>query len=209
MTDRAQPGAIDSVIRNNELGEALGAGSDGWVVPASQPTRSAQRYGDLDETAFSAFDESSSSSSLTVTIGAGEAFLDGWLAIDTPTDIGLAASTAGQTVVVSWNPDAVYDSQTDATRDDADDVVIDLESNVDDLDPKLPLWTFDTDGSGVTSVVDERDIGSTATPDQLRATDVLRVPVYPDKASIPTDLPAGTIVFAEQETSFFGEDGTN
>jgi len=105
--------------------------------------------------------ETSSSSSLTVTIGPGEAFVDGWLATDSSIDVDLTANTAGQTVGVSWDPDAVYDPDTDADRDAADRVVVALESNVSSLDPFLPLWTFGTDGSGVASVVDERAVGVT------------------------------------------------
>ena len=167
MTDRAQPGAIDSIVRNYELGDALGQFSDGWVVPADEPTASAQRS-DLDETAFTAFDETSSSSSLTVTIGAGEAFVDGWVATDASTDVELAASTSGQTVGVSWDPDAAFDPNSDADQDDADRVVVALESDVSALDPFLPLWTFETDGSGATNATDERQIGPTVGPAALR-----------------------------------------
>ena len=166
MTDRAQPGAIDSIVRNYELGDALGQFSDGWVVPAAEPTASAQRS-DLDETAFTAFDETSSTSSLTVTIEPGEAFVNGWLATDSSTDVELAASTSGQTVGVSWDPDAAFDPNSDADQDDADRVVVALESDVSALDPFLPLWTFETDGSGVTAVVDERQIGPVVGPTAL------------------------------------------
>jgi len=193
--ERAQPGAIDSLVRNYELGDALGQFSDGWVVPASEPTASAQRS-DLDETAFTAFDETSSSSSLTVTIGPGEAFVDGWLATDTPTDVDLAASTTGQTVGVSWDPDAVYDPDTDADRDAADRVVVALESDVSSVDPFLPLWTFDTDGSGATSVVDERQIGSAVIVSKtvadkidanvVSASSEMNIPAYPTRSDVPS-----------------------
>ena len=424
MTDRAQIGARGSPIHTIEYGEGFGQYSDGWVVPADEPTRSAQASSKIDETVLNAFDASWSSSTLTVTINPGEAFADGWLARDSSTDVDLAASTNGQTVFAGWDVSAVFSENEHANRDAADTVIVGLEAAFQDLDPKVPLWTFDTDGpgtaltdrssngwdgqfvntpewsapleqngedidpqysldytngytaaqidvpatrdgitivarfttdtetdggqalveadqhliqienlasgegryhawsntsgpankatppnglsagetyevvwtydygtdmgdfyhnaenidtytaghldeinpideiktgayrsgernlmgrmdrvlmydrkltnsevsdvyngdapeagkiieydytggAGVTSVVDERDLGSTATPEQLRAQDVLRVPVYASKADIPADLPAGTIVFAQQERSFFGEDGTN
>jgi len=209
MTDRAQIGARGSPIHTVEYGEGFGQFSDGWVVPADESTRSAQASSKIDETVLNAFDASWSSGSLTVTIDPGEAFVDGWLARDTSTDVDLAASTNGQTVFAGWDVSAVYSENEHANRDAADTVIVGLEAAFQDLDPKVPLWTFDTDGAGVTSVVDERDLGSTATPEQLRAQDVLRVPVYASTADIPADLPAGTIVFAQNERSFFGEDGTN
>ena len=206
--DRAQPGAKGSLTHNLEAGAAWGQFSDGWIVPSTQPSRPARGETSIDEAALNAFAETSAADSLTVTIDPGEAFVDGWLARDTSTDVDLAASTNGQTVFAGWDVSAVFSENEHANRDAADTVIVGLEAAFQDLDPKVPLWTFDTDGAGVTSVVDERDLGSTATPEQLRAQDVLRVPVFASKADIPADLPAGTIVFAQQERSFFGEDGT-
>ena len=420
--DRAQPGAKGSLTHNLEAGAAWGQFSDGWIVPSTQPSRPARGETSIDEAALNAFAETSAADSLTVTIDPGEAFVDGWLARDTSTDVDLAASTNGQTVFAGWDVSAVFSENEHANRDAADTVIVGLEAAFQDLDPKVPLWTFDTDGhgtaltdrssngwdgqfvntpewsapleqngedidpqysldytngytaaqidvpatrdgitivarfttdtetdggqalveadqhliqienlasgegryrawsntsgpankatppnglsagetyevvwtydygtdmgdfyhnaenidtytaghldeinpideiktgayrsgernlmgrmdrvlmydrkltnsevsdvyngdapeagkiieydytggAGVTSVVDERDLGSTATPEQLRAQDVLRVPVYASEADIPADLPAGTIVFAQQERSFFAEDG--
>ena len=84
-----------------------------------------------------------------------------------------------------WDVSAVYSENEHANRDAADTVIVGLEESFQDLDPKVPLWTFDTDTDGVTSVVDDRDLGSTATPEQLRVQDVLRVPVYGSRADIP------------------------
>lgn len=159
--DRVQPGAEGSRTRNIEVGEALGALSPGWIVDANNPTRSAQRFASLDETQFAAFDASYSGSSLDVDIQPGEAFVDGWLGRDTVTTITLSASTASQRVALGWNPDAVYDSGVHATRDEADEVVIDLESNFDSDDPHVVIWEFDTDGSGVATALDHRNIGRT------------------------------------------------
>lgn len=109
--DRAQPGARGSTNRNIEFGETTGQYTDGWIVPADDPTLSAQRYTSLDETAFNEFDATYSADSLTITIDPGEAFVDGWLARDEPTDIDLATNDAGQKVVIGWNPDVIYDDQ--------------------------------------------------------------------------------------------------
>jgi hypothetical protein len=76
-----------------------------------EPTLSSQRYTSLDETAFNEFDATYSADSLTITIDPGEAFVDGWLARDEPTDIDLATNDAGQKVVIGWNPDVIYDDQ--------------------------------------------------------------------------------------------------
>ena len=157
MTDRASPGAKGSIIRNVEMGEIYG--TLGWnkVIEASDPSRSAQNDSDIDETAFNEFAATYSSTSLTVTIDPGEAFVDGWVARDVSTDVTLDASTSGQTVYVGWDHTAIYDSSTHTTRDEADTAIIGLESDFNALDPKLELWTFDTDADGVTNAVDERN----------------------------------------------------
>ena len=77
MTDRAQPGAIDSIVRNDELAQALGQFSDGWIVPGDDPTPAAQRREDVDDEALDGFDLSHSPTSLEVTVEPGEAFVDG------------------------------------------------------------------------------------------------------------------------------------
>lgn len=167
MTDRVQPGALGSRTYPMEVGDAVGQFSPGWIVPASDPTLSAERWAGIDETAFTEFDATYGGGSLDVDIGPGEAFVSGWLARDISTTITLAASTAGQTIVLGWNPDATYDDQVHATRDEADEVFISLESDAQDDDPYVPIWEFDTDGSGVTDVTDLRDLGPTHRPDRL------------------------------------------
>ena len=157
--DRAQPGARGSTNRNIEFGETTGQYTDGWIVPADQPTLSAQRYTSLDETTFKEFEASYSADSLTITISPGEAFVDGWLARDEQTTLDLEASAAGQTVVVGWDPDAIYDDQQHDTRDEADTVIVDLENNTDSTHPVVETWVFDTDNDGVTNALDRRTIG--------------------------------------------------
>jgi hypothetical protein len=157
--DRAQPGARGSTNRNIEFGETTGQYTDGWIVPADEPTLSAQRYTSLGEDAFNEFDATYAADSLTVSIDPGEAFVDGWLARDVATGIDLAADMNDQVVVIGWDPDAIYDDQQHDTRDEADRVIVDLEKNVSEMSPTVVVWEFDTDNNGVTNVTDHRKIG--------------------------------------------------
>lgn len=160
MTERAQPGAQRSIAHNIEIGEALGNLSDGWIVPSDETTLSAQRS-DLDETAFTEFNSTYSATSFDVDIGAGEGYVDGWVAKDVPTTVTLEPNTAGQIVVLGWNVDATYDSSIHAKRDGADEIYVALESDVPQNDPHTPIWEFDTDGSGVINATDHRTVGLT------------------------------------------------
>lgn len=131
-----------------------GGAGDGYVSPASEPSDIAVQDGGITESNLNAFAQSNSGSSLDVTIDGGEAFIYGaWTAIDTQTTVTLSASTADQTVYVGWN------------KDGTNDVIVGLDSAFDNTsgntDEKIPLYTFDTDGSGVTSVTDDRTIGKT------------------------------------------------
>lgn len=161
MTERVQPGAKGSRYRGIEMGEAASAGGN-FIVPASDPTLSSSRYGTLDETAYNAFALSTTAGSLDVTIAPGEAFVDGWLAKDTPTTVTLEPDTDGQEIVVGWNPDAVYDEAVDSSRDGADEVLIDTRANIDamtQLKPYMVVHSVSTDASGVTASRDRRALG--------------------------------------------------
>lgn len=154
MTEKANP----SVNRPAEAFKTAGAiaygghGSGGFVVDGANPTQISVQDSGITEGNLNTFAETSSASSFDVTIDPGEAFVFGsWLAIDTSTTVTLASSTAGQTVYVGWN------------KNGADDVIVGLASAFSsasgDTDERIPLWTFNTDGSGVTSVTDKRQIG--------------------------------------------------
>jgi len=154
MTEKANP----SINRPAEAFKTAGAiaygghGGDGFVVASGSPTDISVQDGGITEADLNAFAETSGGASLDVTIDGGEAFVFGsWLAIDSSTTVSLSASTAQQTVYVGWN------------KNGADDVIVGLDSAFSsatgDTDERIPLWTFDTDGSGVTSVTDERSIG--------------------------------------------------
>jgi len=150
MSDRAQPGAVKSLVRNDELAQIFGQFSDGWIVPGSDPTPAAQRRGDIDETALDAFALSTSASSLDVTVAPGEAFVGGWVVRDVSTDVTLPTNSTTE-IVVAHDVNAVYDPDTDADRDAADRVVVDTGANVPSDIPRAVLWTVETDGSGVVS----------------------------------------------------------
>ena len=139
MTDKVNPslnrraGSFETATASI----AMGGGTDGYVVEGG-PTDAAIDDDDLDESAMNAFEETSSSSSLTVTIDAGEGFAGGaWMARDVSTTVTLAASTTDQIVYAGWDKDA------------GDTVIIGLESDFADLDQKIELYSYDTDADGV------------------------------------------------------------
>jgi len=164
MSDRAQPGAVKSLVRNDELAQIFGQFSDGWIVPGSDPTPAAQRRADIDESALDAFTVSTSTSSLDVTVQPGEAFVGGWVARDVSTDVTLPANNTTE-IVLAHDVDAVYDPDSDADRDAADRVVVDTGSNVPSDIPQVVVWTVETDGSGVTAASRGAPVGPTITPE--------------------------------------------
>ncbi len=149
MTDKVMP-SFGRTARSREYTAALayGAGSaDGVVWDDGRLVEDSE--GDLATGALNAFAESHSSSSFDVTIDTGEAIVRGaYLARDTTTTVTLSSSTSNQTVYLGWK-----DGQ-------ADTVIIGDSSSFGTHDPSVAIWTFDTDGSGVTSVTDERDLVS-------------------------------------------------
>lgn len=150
MTDSVIPS-----VGGNSDGYILGriiefaGGSSGWIQESST-AKLADNDSRLNQSnvPLNAFGESHSSSSFDVTIDTGEAFIGGsWLARDTTTTVTLSSSTTGQKVYVGWDADAT------------ETVIIGKSGAFASQDPKLHIWTFDTDGSGVTSATDKRSIG--------------------------------------------------
>lgn len=126
-----------------------GGHSEGWVVPDTMELltdiNSSLGAGPLNQ-----FNETSSGTSYDVTIETGEAIVGGaGLARDVTTTVTLSANTAGQTVYVGWS------------HQSNDTVRIGLAGDFVSDDPRIPLYSYDTDGSGVTNVVDERTLGET------------------------------------------------
>jgi hypothetical protein len=166
MTDRVQPGAIDSIARNDELAQIFGQFSDGWIVkPSSQPTPAAVRRPEIDETGLNGF-ALVSTSGFDITIDSGEGFVGGWCARDSPTTISIPANTTA-TVVLAWSLDAVFDPVSDQTRDLADEVRVDLARNIDPQYPSTDLFRVSTDGSGIIDTTDQRRLGPTVSADSL------------------------------------------
>lgn len=161
MTEIVNP-SYDVPISSYNLAGAIahsGGTEDGYIRPGTDPSEMARVDGQLDHSTFTAFDQSSSSSSHDVTIHPGEAFVYGsWLAIDTDTTINLDGSTAGQTISVGWD------------RSQGNVVQIDKDGNFGEADRRIPIWEFDTDGSGVTSSTDLRPIGKSFGADAISAT---------------------------------------
>jgi hypothetical protein len=150
MTDRAQPGAISSLVRNDELAQALTSFTQGGIVSGSDPTDASIRRSDIDETALDEFSLTSSASSLDVTVAPGEAFLGGWLCRDTNTTLTLPPN-ATTDIVIGHSTDALFDPNVDPDRDAADEVIVDISSNVPADIPLVVAHRVETDGSGVVS----------------------------------------------------------
>lgn len=154
MTEKSNP-SINRPITAYETAGAIaygGHGSNGFVVDGADPTELAVQDAGIDEAPLNSFVETSTASSLDVTIDPGEAFVFGsWIAIDTETTVSLAASTVNQTIYVGWN------------KNGTNDVIIGLPDAFSDAsgdtDERIPLFTFDTDATGVTAVTDERTLG--------------------------------------------------
>jgi hypothetical protein len=207
MTDRVQPGAIDSIIRTDELSQVFDQFSEGWIVETGT-TPAARRRSNIDETALNSF-TLVSTSGLDVTIDAGEAFVGGWCARDVQTTISLPPS-ATSTVVAGWSLDASFDPDVDANRDLADVTIVDLESRTDPEYPVTELFEVTTGSSSVTTTTDLRRLSPTATVDTVDVAEALELPVFPTEADIPSGLGEGTLVFVSdnQETLRVGSADT-
>lgn len=152
MAQKVNPSANRAAESFKTAGTIAHAEGDGYIVGQNSPTQIVVQDADLLEGNMAEFSESSAGNSLSVTIGAGEAFIFGaWLAIDRDTTVDLDASTTGQEVFVGWD------------KDGADNVIIGkagaFSTSVNNSDPKIKIWEYDTDSTGVTGVRDFRTIG--------------------------------------------------
>ena len=164
MTDKVNP----SINRPAEAFKTAGAiaygghGEGGFIVDGSDPTEIAVQDAGINEGDLNTFQQTSSDTSLDVTIDPGESFIFGsWVCIDVPVTVTLVASTANQTVYVGWN------------KNGTDDVIIGkqsaFESASGNTDKKIELWTFDTDANGVTAVTDNRSIGYQSSSQNIKS----------------------------------------
>jgi hypothetical protein len=170
MTDRVQPGAIDSIIRNDELAQVFGQFSEGWIKPGTEPPSTAAiRRPEIDETTLNGF-ALVSTSGFDITIDAGEGFVSGWCARDSQTTI-TAPGGSTSTVVLAWSLDAIFDpnQNQNQNRDLADEVRVDLARNVDVQYPRTELFDVTTDSGGVVSTTDRRRLGPTVVADNIEA----------------------------------------
>jgi hypothetical protein len=206
MTDRVQPGGIDSIIRNDELAQIFNQFSAGWIQDGSSPTPAAIRRGNIDETVLNAF-AIIGTSGFDITLDAGEGFVGGWCVRDIATTISVPANTTA-TVVLAWDLDRQFDPNVDPNRDAADEVRIDLQRRVNPQYPATELFEVVTDGSQITSTTDLRRIDPTVTVSSVDAADAVELPVFQTLADVPASLPEGTVVYVAAEERVFVEDGT-
>jgi hypothetical protein len=206
MTDRVQPGAIDSIARNDELAQVLNQFSAGWIQDGASPTPAAIRRSNIDETALNSF-TLLGTSGFDLTVDAGEGFVGGWCCRDTPTTISVPANTTA-TVVLAWDLDSVFDPNVDPNRDAADEVRVDLQRRVNPQYPATELFEVVTDGSQITSTTDRRRIDPTVTVSSVDAADAVELPVFQTLSDVPGSLPEGTVVYVVNERRVFVEDGT-
>jgi len=190
MTQRANPSVNRPVEAYKSAGAmALAGGTEtGWISPSGTPSDISVQDRAILEEELNAFKEDSSNTSLSVIIDPGEAFVFGsWIVKDTTTSVSLAPDTSNQIVYVGWNNNL------------ANDVIIGLESefNTDpnDSDQKIPLYSYDTDSQGVTSVTDKRQIGKYLNPDEIDIAERLGLPSYQDSSSAPQE--SGNIIFVD------------
>lgn len=119
------------------------AQSDGFVVPDTED-HFATFFSDVQNGPLQAFSEDSSSTSLDVYIANGEAYASGkYIVRDNSTLITLPTNST-TTVYVGWPAKT------------GDTVIVGPLSDFPVDHGRIPLWTFETDGTGVTSVTDER-----------------------------------------------------
>lgn len=190
MTQRANP----SVNRPTEAFKTAGAialaggTEDGWISPSDETSDISIQDPAISDEDLNAFAESSVTDSTTITIDPGEAFVFGsWIVKDTETEVELAPSTPDQTVFLGWN------------NNEANDVIIglvdDFNNGPNDVDQRIPLYDFDTDASGVTSVTDRRYIGKKIDASNLNIAETLGLPVYSETSD--ADSEQGSAIYID------------
>lgn len=145
MTQRVEPspGTAESHPLSGAIKHAFGRG---FVVPSTKDLY-AGAHPDISGTPLNAFDATTSTTSLDVTIDTGEAFVEGkWVARDTQATVSLPANST-TTVYVLWPADSGNDVRL--THEGATDYPTGAHG-------RLAIWTFTTDGSGVTGATDDR-----------------------------------------------------
>lgn len=178
MTQRANP-SVNRALEAFKTAGAIayaGGSTEGWISPFNETSHISIQDPAIDDAKLNSFEENSTTTSLTVTIDPGEGFVFGsWVAIDTETDVTLAPNAQDQTVYLGWN------------NNRADTVVIGLidkfNTGPNDKDKRIPLYDFDTDGSGVTNVTDRRTIGKKIDANELLVDKTFGLPVYEESSN--------------------------
>lgn len=199
MTDRVQPGAIDSIVRNDELAAVLGQFSEGGIIPGSSPSKPSRRRPNIDETALDAFSLTTSASSFDISVAPGEAYIEGWCCRDVSTALTVPANATTE-IVVGWDSNASFDPAVDPTRDSADQTIVDLAGNVATDVPRTVVHTVTADGSGVTDTERVANVGgfTDVSTDSINGFGV-------DSVTSNSDLPAVNppqIIFVEDADSY-------
>jgi len=141
-----------------EYGEMGGVPAP-YIVDRNEPTRSALRWNDLDESALSEFEVTTSNDPPQAAVAPGEGFVDGWFATDVSETIDLPSDSSDDaglyTIVAGWDPDAVYSDDLHAAREEADSVVRDLEQNLGEETPYVRLARVRVEDDLVTATLVE------------------------------------------------------
>lgn len=161
MTDIVNPSRnaeVDSFKLSQTIKNA--ATTPGYIKRGSDPTAIAEAEPNIDQTQLNSFEITTSSSSLDATIDPGEAFVEGsYVARDTTTTVSIASNST-ETVYVGWD-----DGATNAT-------IIGTADDFSIRDPKIAIFDVTTDGSGVTSISDRREIGQNIDVESVKASGV-------------------------------------
>ena len=140
MTDVVNPS------RGRNISSYLTAGSISWgggthpgfIIPNEDSPTLVAEDENLNESGLNEFEEESSSDSLDVTIDGGESIVFGaYVARDVETTVTLEQSVSDQVVYLGWD------------SNNSDEVIIGLEKAFSGTDPKIELYSYDTDSDGV------------------------------------------------------------
>jgi len=198
MVQKVHP-SFDRDVQNRELAAAIqyAGGSAGWISQTGNRLVE-DSEGDLSSGDLGTFDFENSSGT-TVTIGAGEAVVEGaYMATDETFDVDLAASTANQTVYIGWR-----DGLTDT-------IIVGLDSAFSTDDHRIPAWEFDTEAGTIAATRDVRDLGQTLSVEALEASgslsgptasegDVVTLPDNPDTIPVFFDAQTGEPLYPDLE----------
>lgn len=171
MSDLVTPGETNAAIDARSAGGAWANAGHAWIVDGADLS---PHYSSLDDGAMDGF-RYATSSGLTVTIAAGEAYVAGWLARDRTTSVDLPA---GETTRVYVGYDAGAILADTETPPESENVIIGPESAFDAGDPRTPLYDFTTDADTVTGRTDHRQLEKPVSFDPIDTAVDVNVPTF-------------------------------